>query len=223
MPEIDPLAEEILTELRGLPEASEIVLGGYFALRHYLDYRSTHDIDAWWASGKSSGAMARIRRAMETVAERRGMQLRLREWGETTSFELVDAGRRVFSFQIAVRSIELESPRASAWDPILLESLADTVGAKMNALVERGSARDFLDMKELVQSGTATVDQCWQWWSAKNPGLDVRLAKANAMKHLEALELRRPLDRIVDPDERSEARQAREWLRASLSGTGENG
>ncbi len=216
VPRIDPLASEILTELRGLPEADRIILGGYFVLRHYLDYRTTHDIDAWWATGRSESAMAGIRRAMETVAGRHGMQLREREWGETASFELVEAGRRIFSFQIAVRSIELEEPQMSAWSPILLESLADNVGAKMNALVQRGSARDFLDVKELVQRGIATVEQCWQWWSSKNPDLDQRLAKANVLKHLEALDLRRPLDRIEDPDEREGARRARAWIRETL-------
>ncbi|MCZ7638688.1 MAG: hypothetical protein M5U12_23095 [Verrucomicrobia bacterium] len=46
--EIDPLAEAILTRLQPYPVARFIVLGGYFALKHYHDYRMTHDVDAWW-------------------------------------------------------------------------------------------------------------------------------------------------------------------------------
>ena len=45
---IDPRAEKVLSLLAGKIEASEIVLGGYFALQHYAAYRRTHDIDAWW-------------------------------------------------------------------------------------------------------------------------------------------------------------------------------
>ena len=213
---IDPLAEEILEGLRGFPESGEIVLGGYFALKHYLDYRTTHDLDAWWRTGKSEHAMARIRAAMQAVADRHGMTLRAREWGETVSFELVQRGTKVFSFQIAARSLELEPPHRSAWDPVLVESLADNVGAKMNALVERGAARDFLDVKELVTRGLTTVEECWRLWSRKNPGLDVQQAKAHALRHLEALEQRRPLNEIEHHEERARARNAREWIRRSL-------
>jgi hypothetical protein len=213
--EIDPLAAEILEELSGRPESAEIVLGGYFAMRHYLDYRHTHDIDAWWKTGRKEDTLECIRHAMQTVADRHRLELQVREWGETVSFELREK-KKVFSFQIAVRSRELEPARPSSWDPILIESLADNVGAKMNALVQRGAARDFIDIKELVSRGIVTVDQCWRWWQQKNPGGDIQQAKAHALRHLEALEQRRPLSEIARPEERAIAQQAREWLRRCL-------
>ena len=34
--------------------ARHISLGGALGLLHYLDYRSTHDVDAWWAESAST-------------------------------------------------------------------------------------------------------------------------------------------------------------------------
>ncbi len=214
--EIDPLAEAILEGLRGSAEAADIVLGGYFALRHYLDYRPTHDIDAWWRTTRRSSTMDLIRQVIRKVAEERDMELREREWGDVASFELIESGRKVFSFQIATRAVELDAPTTSAWDPIMIESLPDNVGAKMNAVVERGAARDFLDVRELIMRGLVTVEECWRWWSGKNPGAEIMLAKANALRHLEALEQRRPLDEITDSEERARAQAARRWVRDTL-------
>lgn len=215
---VERLAEEILSDLRKFPESGEVVLGGYFALKEYVDYRTTHDLDAWWKTGRTERTMACIRRVMEAVAERHGLTFAQREWGETVSFELSEGERKIFSFQIAARTVELEPPRNSPWKPILIESLADNVGAKMNALVQRGAPRDFLDIREVVTRGVASVEQCWDWWSRKNPGIDVRLARAQALRHLEALEQRRPIDAIGDPQDRGAARRAREWIRRALLG-----
>jgi hypothetical protein len=55
-PGLDPFAVEILEQLRAYPEAKDVVLGGHFALKHYLDYRTTHDIDAWWAQESTPSA-----------------------------------------------------------------------------------------------------------------------------------------------------------------------
>lgn len=214
----DPLAVEILEELRTSPAAREIVLGGYFALRHYMDYRTTHDLDAWWHSGRTEPAVQLIRRAMEAVAKRRALQVRQREWGETASFELLRQGKTIFTFQIAVRTVELEPPTESQWPPILLESLRDNLGSKMNALVYRGAARDFLDIREAVRRGLLTVEDCWELWARKNPQGDRHSARAMVLKHLEALEMRRPLDEIPDAEERAAASQAREWLRDAFLG-----
>lgn len=35
---------------------AKISLGGAFALLHYLDYRSTLDVDAWWTENASHSA-----------------------------------------------------------------------------------------------------------------------------------------------------------------------
>jgi hypothetical protein len=45
---LDPLARDILERLKGRPEARAVVLGGGVALQHYLEYRRTVDLDAWW-------------------------------------------------------------------------------------------------------------------------------------------------------------------------------
>lgn len=215
---VESLAEEILERLRESPAAGEIVLGGYFALRERIDYRATHDLDAWWRSGRSERAMAAIRDAMQAVSRKRRLEVRERAWGETVSFELMRAGKAIFSFQIAVRSVELEPPIESRWAPVLLESLADNLGAKMNALVERGAARDFNDVREAVSRGLVTVSRCWELWARKNPGTDVNAAKAHVLKHLEALEQRRPLEGIEDREQKTTAARARAWIRAELLG-----
>ncbi|MBI4546015.1 MAG: hypothetical protein HY703_12515 [Gemmatimonadetes bacterium] len=211
-----PLAEEILSSLRECPEAGDIILGGYFALKQYLDYRATHDLDAWWRTGRTEGAVACIQRVMRAVADRHGLRFAQREWGETLSFELADERRKIFSFQIAVRSLELEPPRKSAWEPVLVESLADNVGSKMNALVQRGAPRDFVDIMELVTRGIVSLEQCWDWWARKNPGIDLDQARAQALRHLQALGQRRPLAAIADAGERAAARRARAWIRRTL-------
>lgn len=64
---MDPLAEQVLSLLKGKPEAREIILGGYFALRYYVDYRATHDIDAWWRDRASPAAEQLVRQAMSQV------------------------------------------------------------------------------------------------------------------------------------------------------------
>lgn len=46
---IDSHARAVLDGLATHPEAAVLVLGGAFALRHYLDYRDTHDLDAMTA------------------------------------------------------------------------------------------------------------------------------------------------------------------------------
>ena len=214
--DLDPLAAAILEELRKSPAAREIILGGYFALRQHLDYRNTHDLDAWWRTGRSEEAMVAIRRAVGLVAGRRRLEFRERAWGETVSFELLREGKAIFSFQIALRTVELEPPQESRWPPILVESLRDNIGSKMNALVQRGAARDFLDVREAAMRGIVTVQDCWELWTRKNPGADPDAARANVLRHLEALEQRRPLEDIADPGERTAARDARRWIRQTL-------
>src|SRR5438105_4699622 len=81
--QIDPLADRVLECLAAMPEAAEIVIGGYLALQHYVDYRRTHDIDAWWRTRASPAAESAIRAAMQRVAAERGDELRERRFGET--------------------------------------------------------------------------------------------------------------------------------------------
>ena len=217
---LDPLAESILAQLAGIPESAEIVLGGYFALQHYADYRTTHDIDAWWRTRPSPTTERVIREVMQRIATTTGHELNERRFGETASFELRRQGKKRFSFQIAVRSVELDPPVASAWPPVLLETLGDNIGAKMNALVERGAPRDFLDIAHLVQSKLTTPAECWTLWSRKNPGGSLDRTKSKVAFHLMTMDSRRPLDSIQNPAERAKAQKTREWFRRELLGIG---
>lgn len=210
---IDPLAERILDLLTKYAAAGEIVLGGYFALRHYLEYRDTYDIDAWWRTRADAAAEAAVREVMTRVAVEEGLEIRERRFGETTSFELRRAGRKCFSFQIAVRSVELEPPTASAWPPIQIETLQDNLGAKMNALVDRGAPRDFTDVMRVVNAGLASTAACWELWSRKNAGQAMIGARDKVRHHLTEIELRRPLEFVSDPDERKRAKETRDWFR----------
>lgn len=210
---IDPLAEAVLAQLARRPGSEEIVLGGYFALQQYLDYRTTHDIDAWWKLRPDPGAESAIRSAMEQIAQSNGLALAERRFGETLSFELRHENRKVFSFQIATRTVQLESPQLSAWPPILIETLTDNIGSKMNALVDRGSPRDLTDIYQLVNSGRTSIAVCWDLWQRKNPGEPLASAKGKVLFHLEALEQRRPLNMIVDEVQRQKAEAVRRWFR----------
>ena len=44
-------AEACLQALADHGMGKKISLGGALGLLHYLDYRPTHDVDAWWAIG----------------------------------------------------------------------------------------------------------------------------------------------------------------------------
>ncbi|MGA2230438.1 MAG: nucleotidyl transferase AbiEii/AbiGii toxin family protein [Tepidisphaeraceae bacterium] len=213
---IDPLAEIILDRLRLNPASSEIILGGYFGLQHYLNYRQTHDIDAWWRQRASPQTAEAIRQVMQEVAAERGAAYRKRRFGDTISFEIAESGRKRMSFQIAVRDIALDAPQLSPWAPILIETLRDNLASKMNALVGRGAPRDFLDIHNAVNSRLISAEDCWRLWNLKNPGQQVADAKAKTRFYLENLELRRPLDRITDPAERANAHAVREWFRGKF-------
>lgn len=79
---LDPIASEILVALALEPAATEIVLGGYFALKHYLDYRETHDIDARWRTRASVAGLAAIHSAVTQVADARDLECRQRSFGD---------------------------------------------------------------------------------------------------------------------------------------------
>ena len=78
-------------------------------------------------------------------------KVRVRAWGDVVSVELSQEGKTVFSFQIADRTLRLEESILAGWIEVPLDSLADLVASKMNALVERGTPRDFLDIYTLCQ------------------------------------------------------------------------
>lgn len=223
--DIDPLAAQVLERLRHHPEARFVVLGGHFALRCYLEYRATHDLDGWWSSSISSAqrrdARTVIRQVAEEVAAAHGLSILERSWEDTEAldFQREESGRRrtVFSVQVAQRTVELDPPIESPWPPIPIETLRDNLASKMNALVARGAPRDFRDVYEVVQAGLATVPECWDLWQAKNPDIRIDRARAQVVKHLESIAGRRPLDQLLER-ERPAAEALRRWVRRELTG-----
>ena len=152
---------------------------------------------------------------MQDVGRAHGLELLKRSWGETESYELLKGQEKVFSFQIALRSVQLEAAKHSAWQPVQIESFRDNLGSKMSALVGRGAPRDFLDVREVCRRQLASETECWQVWQEKNPDRNVREAKGNVLRHLELLESRRPLASLA-ANEREVAQTLRDWVRQSL-------
>ncbi len=199
---INPLGMDVLQKLRDNPYMGELILGGGFALQHYLRFRDTDDIDAWWSDAPSEATLDAVRDAVRSVAEAHGYGYGERKWGETFSFEMRRTGstKKVFSFQISTRDIPLDPPLESAWQPFLIETLRDNIASKMNALVDRGAARDFVDIHEVVTNGFCTISECWDLWAMKNPGADVAEAKKKAVLKISQIEALRPIDSIPQQD-----------------------
>lgn len=206
-------SREVLEFLSGHAAAAEIVIGGGVALAHYVDYRDTFDLDAWWASAPTSAARELMAEAMRRVAERHGLTVSHRSWGETESLELVDGQRKVFSLQIAARDRFLDPTLEAAWPPVRIETLRDNVAAKMTALVERGAPRDLRDIHQLCLRGIASVDECWALYLQKNPGQDAAVAADKILHSIEGVEMRRPLDSIASDAGRRDAAAVRTWYR----------
>ena len=89
----------------------------------------------------------------ESLASGQGLTAKRRRFGDTESWELLRDGTKIFSFQIASRTLRLEPSVPSPWPPLLIETFVDNVASKMNALVQRGATRDFTDTRQLVTAG----------------------------------------------------------------------
>jgi hypothetical protein len=195
--------------------ADRISLGGALGLFHYLDYRPTHDVDAWWSESIKQEQKQAVLQILETTLSAFG-KVRLRSWGEVESIELSQDGKTVFGFQIARRSAQLEPPVSAGWIAVPLDSLVDLVASKMVALVERGAPRDFLDIFSVCQAELFSITECWALWRRRQilAGSDVDLYRARLAieTHLERIALQRPLEKIVGAQQREQARQLREWF-----------
>lgn len=194
----------------------KLSLGGAVGLMHYLEYRSTHDVDAWWTSTAGQVERQQIGALIEATLAPFG-EVRTRTWGDVTSIELRQEGKVVFSFQIADRSALLEPPRPSPWPGVLLDGLPDLVASKMVALVERGAPRDFLDIYHLCRQGVVTPERCWSLWRARQEAAgsdgDVSRASLAIQLHLERIATHRPLSKIQEQTEREAAAEIRRWFR----------
>lgn len=194
----------------------KISLGGAFGLLHYLDYRSTHDVDAWWDTLVTSKEKEQVVKVIETALAQYG-EVHQRTWGDVVSVELVKQNKTVFSFQIAQRSARLQPSISAKWIDVLLDSFPDLVASKMVALVERGAPRDFRDIYALCQSKLITPEQCWQLWKERETlagsDLDTNRVRLAIETHLTRIALHRPLNKIADTKQRLEAEQIRNWFK----------
>jgi hypothetical protein len=212
---LSPYALVCLNALVQANLASYISLGGALGLFHYLDYRSTHDADAWWADGVTEDQRHAVVQALQSALSAFG-DIRVRSWGDVDSVELNQQGKTVFSFQIARRSVHLEEPVSAGWIDVPLDSLTDLAASKMVALVERGAPRDFLDIYTLCQSELFQVADCWDLWRKRQMlvGSDVDISRARLAieTHLERIALHRPLEKIEDVSQHEQAQKLRDWF-----------
>src|SRR5689334_9871896 len=107
-------AERTLQALAAAGLGHAISVGGALGLLHYLDYRSTHDVDAWWEPEVPAQERERVLQVIRDALQPSG-DLRTRKWGEVVSIELLVGGKTVFSFQIADRSAQLEPTSTLFW------------------------------------------------------------------------------------------------------------
>jgi len=214
---LHPLSRQLLESLAGHAGAAEIVIGGGVALSHYLEYRDTVDLDAWWRTVPRSEVLAFLETAMQALADKRGFDYRRRTWGDTESLELLRGGQKQFSFLISHRTLYLDEAIPAEWRPIWIETLRDNVASKMTALVQRGAPRDFTDIHQLCKAGIVSTSDCWQWWSAKNPGIPVDEAKRKVITRLAMIETSRPLETIQPAEARNRAALVRAWYRDHFS------
>lgn len=214
---VEQHAEACLQALAAQGLGDRISLGGAFGLSYYLEYRSTHDVDAWWSPSAGDADRRRIVSLLQDTLRRFG-QVRVRSWGDVVSVELEAGGKVVFSFQIASRTAQIEEPQPAPWPRgVLLDSFRDLLAAKMVALVERGAPRDFRDIHAICGAGLADPELCWSLWQQRRglTGDDTAPSRARLalLTHLERIELHRSLDAIEDPEEKARASALRSWFR----------
>ena len=191
-------------------------LGDAFGLAHYFEYRVTHDVDAWWIEPITSEEREQVIRILVETLQLYG-EVRTRTWGDVVSIELIQDGSTVFSFQIAVRSAQLQNLIPIPWlTGLWLDSFDDLVASKMNALIERGAPRDFRDIYMLCQAEFCSMKQCWELWRERQlltkEKADFERARLAIHTHLERIERARPLEQIADPQQRLSAEQVRKWF-----------
>jgi predicted nucleotidyltransferase len=129
---------------------------------------------------------------------------------------LLQASRKVFSFQIAQRSAQLEPPSITPWIDVPLDSFPDLVASKMVALVERGAPRDFRDIYALCEAGLMTPEGCWDLWTQRQTlagsDTDLQRARLAVTTHLARIVQHRRLEQVVDPLQHEQAALLRAWF-----------
>jgi hypothetical protein len=160
-----------------------VSLGGAFGMSHYLEYRSTKDIDAWWMEGVTAAERERVVAVLDASLRVFG-DVQVRSWGDVTSVDVSRSGAVIFSFQIAIRSARLDESVESSWPGVRLDALSDLVASKMVALVERGAPRDLLDVYTVCERQVASVRECWALWERRQ-----ELARQSRDRHRARLAL----------------------------------
>lgn len=190
-------------------------LGGAIGLLHYLDYRDTHDVDAWWAVAAGHEDRERVLAVVEEALARYG-EVKRRSWGDVVSIDLRRGGNTIFNFQVAARSAQLEPTVLAPWVDVSLDSLTDVLASKMVALVERGAPRDFRDVFAVCRAGLVTPEECWDLWRRRQrlagSDADAYRARVAIETHIERISRHRPLEKIEDSMQREEAATLREWF-----------
>jgi hypothetical protein len=213
-------AELCLRALANSGLGEKISVGGAIGLMHYFEYRTTHDVDAWWMDGTTGEEKSQIVELLEETLQPFG-NVQTRTWGEVVSVELSVEEKVVFSFQIAQRSTQLEAAQRSPWGEFLLDSFDDLVASKMVALIERGAPRDFRDIYMLCQEGVITPKACWRLWKRRQEmaksDRSVERARLAIETHLARIERQRPLDQIGDEAARQAAKDVRTWFKLEFS------
>ena len=212
-------AEETLRALAEERLGHKISLGRALGLQHYLEYRLTHDVDAWWVASTAAEDRDRVIHTIESTLRAWG-EVRTRRWGEVASVELRVESKAVFSFQIASRSAQLEPSGRVPWTDVSLDSLTDLIASKMVALVERGAPRDFRDIHALCAARLTTASECWRLWRLRQEQTgsddDLHRARLAVETHLARIAQHRPLESIADPAQRDEAERVRTWFAKEL-------
>lgn len=212
---ISPYASACLDALVKENLANLISIGGGFGLFHYLDYRATHDVDAWWVETVTEQDKNLFSQTLEKTLSNFG-KVKIRKWGEVVSIELLEENKTVFSFQIASRSAQLENSVSANWIGVALDSLPDLIASKMTALVERGSPRDFLDIFSVCHAELVSVQECWTLWRKRqvlvNSDGNFARARLAIETHLARIATHRPLNKITNTAEREQAQNLRNWF-----------
>jgi hypothetical protein len=219
---VQPLARLCLEAIAVAGLGGCVSIGGAFGLSHYLEYRTTHDVDAWWTGAATPDLRRRVVETVAAALETGGI-VRTRSWSGMTSVEVAREGRTVFSFQVADRSALLREPQTGPWPGgILLDSLDDLIASKMVALVERGAPRDFRDIHAVCRAGLTDPPGCWRLWEARlaaaGEQVDAVRARLAIRSHLARIESARPIESIADAGQRNEAVQVRSWFKRELLG-----
>ena len=95
---IPAFAQECLTAIAQAGLGSHLSIGGAFGLAHYYEYRTTHDIDAWWATDATRVIRSQIISVIEKTLSVFG-QIRTRAWGDVVSIDLRQNNRTFLVFK----------------------------------------------------------------------------------------------------------------------------